>query len=192
MDDKDSTKKFIGHKNQETGEIQPLPAHLENVGRFAEAFAAAFGAGKAGRIAGTYHDIGKYAEPVRRRMETGQGRPYDHSTAGAKELYQAGLFPEAVCVAGHHSGLLDGGSRVSSKYDGTFLGRIKKEVPDDIPDYQPIGRIFPSLRPQHRWTYAKKYKGRHLTPCFTYACCFPVWSMRTFRYGRLYAGTPSC
>lgn len=143
MDNKDSTKKFIGHKNQETGEVQPLPAHLENVGRFAEAFAAAFGAGKAGRIAGTYHDIGKYAEPVRRRMETGQGRPYDHSTAGAKELYQAGLFPEAVCVAGHHSGLLDGGSRVSSKYDGTFLGRIKKEVPDDIPDYQAYRQDFP-------------------------------------------------
>ena len=118
MDDKDDTKKFIGHKNQETGEVQPLPVHLENVGKIAEAFAAVFGAGKAGRIIGTYHDIGKYAEPVRRRMETGQGRPYDHSTAGAKELYQAGLFPEAVCAAGHHSGLLDGGSRVSSKYDG--------------------------------------------------------------------------
>ena len=97
-------KKFIGHKNQETGEVQPLPVHLENVGKIAKAFAAVFGAGKAGRIIGTYHDIGKYAEPVRRRMETGQGRPYDHSTAGAKELYQAGLFPEAVCVAGHHSG----------------------------------------------------------------------------------------
>lgn len=157
-----------------------MPVHLENVGKIAEAFADAFGAGKAGRIAGTYHDVGKYAEPVQRRMETGQGRPYDHSTAGAKELYQAGLFPEAVCVAGHHSGLLDGGSRVSSKYDGTFLGRMKKEVPDDIPDYQAYRQDFLSPRPQHRRTYAKKYKGRHLTPCFTRACCFPVWSMRTF------------
>ena len=59
------------------------------------------------------HDIGKYSQGFRKRLEGGSIT--DHATAGAQEMMRlyAGSNPlaaycAAYCISGHHSGLLDG------------------------------------------------------------------------------------
>mgnify|MGYP001224373335 CR=1 FL=1 len=92
-----------------------LEDHLRNTGAAAADFAAAWNAGDWARLAGLWHDLGKYSNAFQARIGAGdpdahvesQGRP-DHSTAGAifssQILGRTGL-PVALAIAGHHAGL---------------------------------------------------------------------------------------
>ena len=83
------------------------------------------------------HDIGKYSRAFQRRLEGARQR-VDHSTAGAKELIHLfGSTPEkplaellAYCVAGHHTGLPDGGSPIDVGESGTLQARLKSNLED--------------------------------------------------------------
>lgn len=96
-----------------------LEEHLRGVAGLAESFAAAFGAGDWGQLAGLWHDLGKYQEAFQRyirgasgyeaHIETMPGK-VDHSTAGA--LYAVERMKGlgrilAYLIAGHHAGLPD-------------------------------------------------------------------------------------
>lgn len=65
-------------------------------------------------IAGILHDIGKYSDKFQKRLEGSLIR-VDHSTAGAVEV--AKKYPKALSlilqyiIAGHHTGLLNGGEQ---------------------------------------------------------------------------------
>ncbi len=101
-------------------EWQGLSDHLSGVAARAAANAAVFDAEDWGRLAGLWHDLGKYSEAFQDYLHAAsapdphgleqQGR-IDHSTAGAK--HAASTFPSvlghilAFVIAGHHSGLLD-------------------------------------------------------------------------------------
>lgn len=99
---------------------EPLEKHLERVAELAASFADAFGASEWGRLAGLWHDLGKYSEAFQRYIRRGSsdgedehtldvaGR-VDHSTAGAQYAASAGLLGRvlAYCIAGHHAGLPD-------------------------------------------------------------------------------------
>ena len=52
----------------------------------------------------------------------------DHSTAGAQEAWVRQHLHTAFAVAGHHSGLPDGGSPADDPGDATLFGRSKKPV----------------------------------------------------------------
>ena len=98
-----------------------LEEHLRGVAALAETFATAFDAGDWAKLAGLWHDLGKYRLAFQRyirnasgydadaHIETAPGR-VDHSTAGALYAIQrmGGLGRIlAYLIAGHHAGLPD-------------------------------------------------------------------------------------
>ncbi|MCC6610302.1 MAG: CRISPR-associated helicase Cas3' [Burkholderiales bacterium] len=100
-----------------------LEAHLEAVSALASEFASRFGSGDWARVAGLWHDLGKYRPAFQRyirtvsgsqtdaHIETTPGR-VDHSTAGALHAIERfGTDPRgrilAYLIAGHHAGLPD-------------------------------------------------------------------------------------
>ena len=102
----------IAHINK-LGENQSVMEHLSGTAKLSEQFADEFGCGKAGCLCGLMHDIGKYSDAFQKRIRDPEHvKKVDHSTAGAKELCQmsADYISLAMAVAGHHSGLLDGGN----------------------------------------------------------------------------------
>ena len=170
--------KFLAHRNQDNGQEQLLIDHLQGVSDIAGDFAAVFGEESAGRQAGLYHDIGKYSAEFQNYLRHGGGRKYDHSTAGALELMGKKCLlskPTAFCVAGHHSGLLNGGNaKIDTAESKTFWGRMKKQPGEDIPTYQayqadveyPSENIQSQLIPQFgRDVFAGQFYTRMLFSC---------------------------
>lgn len=124
---------LIAHKDA-YGNVQTIKEHLLGTARRAEKFASEFDCGEAGYLCGLLHDIGKYSEAFQCRIRNplSAGR-VDHSTAGAVELQKLSKAHIALgmAVAGHHSGLLDGGNKMAaSAEDGTYFGRQKKKLKD--------------------------------------------------------------
>ena len=118
-------------------EWEPLEEHLGRVAQLAGDFASEFGAADWARLAGLWHDLGKYRESFQRYLrkaggasegdaseECAPGR-VDHSTVGAIHALRAlGPLGKAVgyLIAGHHAGLPDAvgdgrslGSRLDQK-----------------------------------------------------------------------------
>lgn len=126
---------FVAHKRKSDGERQLLHTHLHEVGEIASHFARKIGVENAGKLLGLLHDFGKYSQEfqVYIKSATGEINPdeddyidakglkgkVDHSTAGAQLVWQrlsrfggAGqgeLCGQilALCIASHHSGLID-------------------------------------------------------------------------------------
>lgn len=110
---------------------------------------------------GMAHDIGKYADDFQKRLENIPIR-YEHSSCGAIEL--GGLVKDKMqtmmtymlqyCIAGHHTGLPDGGTPSdSAETDVTLHARLKRrknysgtadyssykeEVELGLPDYSAV------------------------------------------------------
>lgn len=123
----------IAHIN-EKGEIQTLQDHLTSTAKRAEKFALEFGCGDVGYLCGLMHDIGKYSGEFQKRIRDPENaQKVDHATGGAKELCQISpnYIPMAMAIAGHHSGLMDGGlAKLAQPQDGTFFGRLKNDLPE--------------------------------------------------------------
>ncbi|WP_368671553.1 CRISPR-associated endonuclease Cas3'' [Corallococcus carmarthensis] len=104
----------------EQGRPHLLEEHLEAVGELAARFAQRFGSAEWARLAGRWHDLGKYVVAFQRRIREENGiaahmeqedalGPRDHSTAGAlhaREVLGPDMgTPLAFVIAGHHAGL---------------------------------------------------------------------------------------
>lgn len=119
-------KRFLAHI--EGPRKQTLNCHLFGVSRLTQKHSAKLGLGSAGALVGLLHDFGKYSfafqEYLRRvtvNEDTESPDPergkIDHSTAGAQRIWRElrsrddheGFASEilAICVASHHSGLID-------------------------------------------------------------------------------------
>ncbi|MCC7221851.1 MAG: CRISPR-associated endonuclease Cas3'' [Candidatus Contendobacter sp.] len=95
-----------------------LEEHLHGVATLAETFATAFDAGDWAKLAGLWHDLGKYRPAFQRYIRSASGydahieapNKVDHSTAGAlyaiKRMGGLGRIL-AYLIAGHHAGLPD-------------------------------------------------------------------------------------
>lgn len=102
-------------------QLHGLEEHLRAVGEIAAGFAEEFGASEWARLAGLWHDLGKYSPAFQGyiRRESGfdpeahiesSGGKVNHSSAGA--LHAAAKLPGkgqllAYLIAGHHAGLAD-------------------------------------------------------------------------------------
>lgn len=123
-----SDRAAIAHR-AEDGREHLLEDHLKTVGALARGFASKWDAGPFGEVAGTLHDLGKYATDFQDYIRAtsrsaedrrdahiedggGYGEPrrgrVDHSSAGAlkaRELYGPLGEVLAFVIAGHHAGL---------------------------------------------------------------------------------------
>ena len=112
---------------------QYLPTHLTGVGALARTFAAKLDLGSAGELIGLLHDLGKYSAEFQAYIGSALGLKdtdaddyvdakaqkgkVDHSSAGAQFVWQSFAEREpqarlaaqvlALCIASHHSGLID-------------------------------------------------------------------------------------
>ncbi|MDE6593231.1 MAG: CRISPR-associated helicase Cas3' [Oscillospiraceae bacterium] len=117
----------------EDGRKQTVFEHLNGVAKLAEENAVemfkplAYAAGKT-------HDLGKYAKAFQNRLSNSAIR-FEHSICGAIEYAESSYaksrntaFPAYMlqyCIAGHHTGLPDGGT--VNDTDTTLQGRLKQK-----------------------------------------------------------------
>ncbi len=112
---------------------QPLHVHLRNVGELSGRLASKLGLAPAGELIGLLHDLGKYSAQFQNYLGSALGLvdsdeddyvdakqlkgKVDHSTAGAQYIWRElggknqrehiAAQVLALCVASHHSGLID-------------------------------------------------------------------------------------
>jgi len=115
---------------RENADVQSVKDHLEGTAHLAKRFGDAFDNGDYAYVCGMVHDIGKYSKEFQKRIWE-NGPKIDHSTAGAIEINKLirnfGRLM-AYCVAGHHTGLQNGGSIVDMPDEATLSGRLKRNV----------------------------------------------------------------
>jgi len=126
------TESAIAHVRADC--VQSLEDHLEGVARLAGKFAAKFQLSDYGELIGLVHDLGKYSAEFQAYIKSATGvlnqdedeeyvdadelrGKIDHSTSGAQFLWnelsgKSGMHRAmaqvlALCVASHHSGLID-------------------------------------------------------------------------------------
>lgn len=116
----------LAHISEDGTRTQTVYDHLAGTARLAGSFAAPFGAQSEAEFAAWLHDVGKYSDAFQLRLKGGP--KMDHSTAGAQEAWVRQHLHTAFAVAGHHSGLPDGGSPADDPGDATLFGRSKKPV----------------------------------------------------------------
>lgn len=160
--------------------------HATGTAKRASENAAAFGCAEIGRIAGKYHDTGKYGDGFQARLY-GSGEPYEHSAAGMrlfldamqKTNVRARKFTAillAYIVAGHHTGLPDYGSNASTENDATIAAKAKrlqsrpndweayKEELGEVSEIPPLEAAF--IPSGNDWTrngwYSYQFLGRML------------------------------
>jgi CRISPR-associated endonuclease/helicase Cas3 len=130
---------------------QPLKDHLAAVANQASKLAEPFGAEEIAWVTGLCHDLGKYSREFQRRLEDPRVR-VDHSTAGAATAFHKyGAVGRliAYAIAGHHSGLPNGGGALESD----LFHRVKYKQVADFSSYSSELRLpdnvrGPVLRPQ--------------------------------------------
>lgn len=131
---KDSSNEvIIAHQREKDGAKQTLEQHLIGVAELSKIAAAKLGLHDAGELIGLLHDLGKYSKEFQDYINSAVGNidpdaddyvdakgkkgKVDHSTAGAQaiwdELSKQGQLQSitaqilALCIASHHSGLID-------------------------------------------------------------------------------------
>ncbi len=129
-------KSYIAHVRTADKKQQTVAAHLKEVADLTKRLASKINAAEAGELIGLLHDFGKYSASFQNYIQSGTGLlnpdrdadyvdavalrgKIDHSTAGAQLVWEAlskyGKNGEgklcgqilALCVASHHSGLID-------------------------------------------------------------------------------------
>lgn len=126
-------EKYIAHKNELTGSIQTVKTHCKNTAELCQKFSVPelrdfmF-------VIGLLHDVGKYQESFVKRI-SGDNIKVEHSTCGAlaaNDNYKTGPMSLMMeyCIAGHHSGIPDGGFINDSSDMLTLHGRMKRQFED--------------------------------------------------------------
>lgn len=122
--------KYYAH-TREDGERQTIKAHLTGVSEKAEKFSVDL-LKPIAKKASLYHDIGKYALNFQKRLDNDKVK-FSHAACGALEYKKFAdkndCFAPLMeyCIAGHHTGLMDGGTVADSSDSPTLSGTLKRE-----------------------------------------------------------------
>lgn len=144
---------YIAHIRKAGGDPQSLKDHLLGVAEIAKGFASKIHLEHQGELIGLLHDLGKYSNEFQAYLKSAVGLisqdedqfvdvqglkgKVDHSTAGAQliweELSKQGVMGGiagqvlALCIASHHSGLIDClSSNVNKPVEDIFTRRAAK------------------------------------------------------------------
>ncbi|MCA9582807.1 MAG: CRISPR-associated endonuclease Cas3'', partial [Myxococcales bacterium] len=140
----------------EDGTPHLLDEHLTEVGSLASSFLEGTDWKEFGRIAGLWHDLGKYSLGFQRRIREENGFAAhmegatetfrDHSTAGAlwaQEKLGKNALPIAMAIAAHHAGLADlddlkrrlreRGKTLEEALSGSPVSSILEDYPRQVP-----------------------------------------------------------
>jgi CRISPR-associated endonuclease/helicase Cas3 len=119
---------FYAHSSPDIEHWQELRLHLDSVAAITSRLARKIGLSHAGELIGLAHDLGKYSEAFQQYLQKAAGDAamemepdfslmgsVDHSTAGAQIVGtrlasgNGGIASQmlSLCVASHHSGLID-------------------------------------------------------------------------------------
>lgn len=124
---------YLAHWRQVAPQVHAVGQHLADVGDICASLSVKIGATRAGELMGLLHDLGKYSREFQDYIQSalglrscdeddyvdadGQRGKVDHSSAGAQFIWHAlsskGALESniaqmlALCVASHHSGLID-------------------------------------------------------------------------------------
>ena len=119
---------YIAHKT-ENARTQSVLDHLTETAELAKQNAVPL-MQELAYAAGLAHDIGKYSQAFQDRIQSGSNEKYEHALPGALEYYKQ--FGKPVnplyammlmyCIAGHHTGIPDGGNMSESPDDSASLG----------------------------------------------------------------------
>lgn len=144
-------KDFIAHIDDSDKKFQTIEEHCKSTARLCYEYAITDLKSFMYAI-GLMHDIGKYQDSFQKRIR-GSNIKVEHSTCGAKgveeiypNLYPMGLMM-AYCVAGHHSGIPDGGVLSDSSDMTTLCGRLKRNFENY--DYYKKELYFPEINFSH-------------------------------------------
>lgn len=145
---------YLAHHRRSDGAKQALSDHLLGVARLARSHAAKIGMEEQGELLGLLHDLGKYSDEFQGYLGSAVGLinpdgdgyveahglkgKVDHSTAGAQLVWRkmseqgdmGRLAGEilALCIASHHSGLIDCLSSSSTSVgEDVFTKRMNKD-----------------------------------------------------------------
>lgn len=130
-------KQYIAHINEHTEEIQTVKEHSENTALLCRRFAISQ-LKDFMYVTGLYHDAGKFQPSFQKRIK-GANIRVEHSTCGAlavKERYEKDKMDSIMtlmmeyCIAGHHSGLPDGGISAQNPDDITLRDRMARTFED--------------------------------------------------------------
>ena len=142
---------YLAHVRKSDEAIQRLDTHLSEVGKLSAKFSAKVDLPEAGQLLGLLHDFGKYSQAFQNYLNSAEGRidpdaddyvdarslkgKIDHSSAGAQHVFQLlRIFGKdgqgelcgqilALCIASHHSGLINCLAEDGSAY---FCKRMQK------------------------------------------------------------------
>lgn len=131
----------IAHKNPNSDSVQTVQQHSLSAAETAGTFAIPE-LKKTVYNMTLLHDIGKYQPSFQKKITGDSRKRVDHSTCGAVEAKK--LFGNSMvsmisqyCIAGHHTGLPDGGSRNDTVEDTTLQGRLSDTSRlEDYSDYK--------------------------------------------------------
>lgn len=136
---------YKAHVDKNSGDIQTVREHSENTALLCSEFSFP-DLKDMMYVIGLLHDIGKYQSLFQRRID-GENIKVEHSGCGAQIAIQK--YPSIVgylmayCIAGHHSGIPDGGFKNDTPDQPTLSGRVKREF-DDYTAYEDDLR-FPEI-----------------------------------------------
>lgn len=144
-------KLAVAHVRRNSKAIQSLKSHLNGVAELAFEFAEKFHLSPQGELIGLLHDLGKYSDSFQAYLQSAtellnpdQDEDYvdaaglkgkiDHSSSGAQFIWQSlsekhPLAAQilALCVASHHSGLIDClAMSAGQAAEDTFSKRMRK------------------------------------------------------------------
>lgn len=186
---------YLAHRSED-GKEQRIITHAENVASLAEGYSIDALKSPA-YIAGMAHDIGKYSKVFQQRL-MGKNIKYEHSVCGAIEYKKLCDMPDTslsnrffapmleYCIAGHHTGLPDGGSRYDrgdNPGTSTLYARLnrkdeytddrnyqayKDEIQLELPDVNELLSLFQKL-PKNNKEFIELYAffTRYLFSCLT-------------------------
>lgn len=143
---------YVAHYRKHDDSWQSLPAHLIGAAYWSRTFAHKLGMPRLGELLGLLHDLGKYSGEFQNYLKSAIGAldpdldaewvdasklkgSIDHSTAGAQWVWQALRAKQdrmatvvgqlaALCIASHHSGLID---CLTPTGEDKFLRRMGKD-----------------------------------------------------------------